>query len=85
MGPSTCMQALSARSDAEDGCPDVDYDQDGIPDTLDKCVEVAEDKDDIDDDDGCPEEDADGDGIADVDDKCPKEKGVRSEEPGRNG
>lgn len=36
------------------GCPDFDTDQDNIPDTLDKCPNSAEDKDDFEDDDGCP-------------------------------
>ena len=59
--------------DDEDGCPDPDNDQDGIPDKLDKCPNEPEDKDGFQDDDGCPEVDNDGDGIPDAQDKCPND------------
>ena len=49
-----------------------DRDDDGLPDEVDKCPELPEDKDGIDDDDGCPEDDVDGDGVADAEDKCPR-------------
>ena len=48
----------------------VDTDGDGILDTADKCVAVAEDKDGFEDTDGCPDADNDGDGILDDADGC---------------
>jgi outer membrane protein OmpA-like peptidoglycan-associated protein len=51
----------------------LDTDQDGIPDTIDKCPDVPEDRDGFADDDGCPDPDNDGDGILDAQDKCPNE------------
>ena len=57
----------------DDGCPEPDNDNDGIPDAADKCPNEAEDRDGFEDDDGCPDQDNDGDGIADADDKCPNE------------
>jgi len=57
----------------EDGCPDPDNDNDGVPDEKDKCVAQPEDLDKFQDDDGCPEEDNDHDGVADAKDACPKE------------
>jgi OOP family OmpA-OmpF porin len=50
-----------------------DSDRDDIPDDLDKCPLVPEDKDGFQDGDGCPDPDNDNDGIADADDKCPNE------------
>ena len=48
-----------------------DRDQDGIPDSLDKCPNVPEDWDGFEDADGCPDYDNDKDGIPDSLDKCP--------------
>lgn len=48
----------------------VDRDNDGVPDSVDACPDLAG----LPALHGCP--DADGDGIADKDDKCPNEKGV---------
>ena len=62
-----------------------DRDGDGIPDQFDKCPDVPEDKDGIDDGDGCPEDDADSDGIPDAQDACPKEPGQKSTDPKKNG
>src|SRR5262249_18327791 len=42
-----------------------DKDGDGIPDDVDKCPEIAEDKDGFEDQDGCPEIDDDDDGVID--------------------
>ena len=53
--------------------PNSDRDHDGILDDVDKCPDVAEDKDDFQDADGCPEPDNDLDGIADKVDHCPDE------------
>jgi outer membrane protein OmpA-like peptidoglycan-associated protein len=50
-----------------------DIDGDGIPDNVDQCPRVPEDKDGFQDDDGCPDLDNDGDGIPDKQDKCPNE------------
>lgn len=50
---------------------DDDLDDDGIPNDLDTCPEVAEDDDGWMDLDGCPELDNDSDGIADTSDACP--------------
>ena len=51
-----------------------DRDHDGVPDALDKCPDVPEDKDGFEDKDGCPEPDNDGDTILDREDKCPNVK-----------
>ncbi len=48
-----------------------DSDNDGIPDSIDKCPQVPEDKDGFEDLDGCPDYDNDKDGIADTLDACP--------------
>ena len=53
--------------------PVSDRDGDGIPDNLDKCPDVAEDRDGFQDQDGCPDPDNDGDGILDSADKCPNQ------------
>ena len=50
-----------------------DLDGDGIPDNVDRCPRVPEDKDGFQDDDGCPDDDNDHDGIPDKLDKCPNE------------
>ncbi len=52
---------------------DLDADDDGILDEVDKCVHEPEDKDGFQDSDGCPDPDNDGDGILDAADKCPIE------------
>ena len=53
-----------------------DADNDGIPDDEDKCPNVREDRDGIEDGDGCPEEDPDSDkdGVPDHEDSCPDAK-----------
>jgi uncharacterized repeat protein (TIGR01451 family) len=48
-----------------------DTDQDGLPDTEDKCPTEPEDKDGFEDADGCSEPDNDQDGLPDTKDKCP--------------
>jgi outer membrane protein OmpA-like peptidoglycan-associated protein len=48
-----------------------DTDHDGIPDSVDKCPTIPEDKDGFQDQDGCPDYDNDNDGIPDSVDKCP--------------
>jgi outer membrane protein OmpA-like peptidoglycan-associated protein len=48
-----------------------DRDGDGIPDDMDQCPDVPEDKDGFEDQDGCPDYDNDKDGIYDAQDQCP--------------
>jgi OmpA-OmpF porin, OOP family len=62
-----------------------DRDADGVPDDVDQCPDLPEDRDGIQDDDGCPEDDADGDGIADEEDACPLVPGAPSVDPKKNG
>lgn len=50
----------------------LDTDNDGILDADDKCVDVPENVNGIEDEDGCPELDTDGDGILDAQDTCPE-------------
>lgn len=50
-----------------------DKDGDGIPDDVDQCPDVAEDKDGFEDIDGCPDYDNDKDGIYDAQDQCPNQ------------
>lgn len=57
---------------------EIDTDNDGIPDSKDKCPTLAEDIDGYEDDDGCPEIDSDGDGVPDAIDKCPDKPGPKS-------
>lgn len=52
---------------------DLDSDEDGLRDSVDRCKFEAEDKDQFQDDDGCVDADNDGDKIADAQDKCPIE------------
>jgi len=51
----------------------LDVDHDGVPDDVDRCPLVPEDRDGFEDADGCPDPDNDKDGIPDVKDKCPNE------------
>ena len=62
-----------------------DRDGDGVPDDVDQCPDLPEDKDGVQDQDGCPEDDADGDGIPDEEDACPLAPGPASTDPKRNG
>jgi outer membrane protein OmpA-like peptidoglycan-associated protein len=50
-----------------------DRDGDGIPDDIDQCPDVPEDKDGFEDEDGCPDYDNDKDGIYDAQDECPND------------
>jgi hypothetical protein len=62
-----------------------DRDHDGIPDDVDQCPDIPEDRDGFEDMDGCPDHDDDGDGIPDREDACPREKGVPDADPKKNG
>jgi OOP family OmpA-OmpF porin len=62
-----------------------DRDGDGIPDDVDQCPDLPEDRDGIQDEDGCPEDDADGDGVLDDQDACPLLPGPASNDPKTNG
>lgn len=57
--------------------PEYDRDHDGIPDSVDKCPDVPEDKDGFQDEDGCPDYDNDVDGIPDTMDQCPNLSGTK--------
>jgi OOP family OmpA-OmpF porin len=52
-----------------------DSDNDGVPDSRDKCPTAKEDLDGFQDDDGCPDLDNDGDGVVDTEDRCPEKAG----------
>jgi hypothetical protein len=62
-----------------------DSDHDGVPDNVDQCPDLPEDRDGIQDDDGCPEDDADEDGVPDTEDACPLIPGARSTDRKHNG
>jgi OOP family OmpA-OmpF porin len=62
-----------------------DRDGDGVPDDVDECPDLPEDRDGLQDQDGCPEDDADGDGILDETDACPLVPGAPSDDPKKNG
>ena len=62
-----------------------DRDDDGVPDDVDECPDLPEDRDGIQDKDGCPEDDADGDEIPDAIDACPEVKGAANADPKKNG
>jgi hypothetical protein len=62
-----------------------DLDRDHVPDDLDQCPEIPEDRDGFEDNDGCPEIDDDDDGFLDKEDACPRLPGVESRDPKRNG
>jgi OOP family OmpA-OmpF porin len=61
----------------DDGCPELDNDDDGVLDGADRCPE-PEDRDGFKDDDGCPELDNDEDGVADGADRCATEQETRN-------
>jgi hypothetical protein len=62
-----------------------DMDNDGVPDDVDQCPELPEDRDGFEDSDGCPELDNDDDGVLDKEDACPNVPGVPSSDPKKNG
>jgi hypothetical protein len=64
---------------------DHDLDKDGVPDDVDQCPELPEDRDGFEDRDGCPEIDNDDDGILDKEDACPNVAGAASDDPKKNG
>jgi hypothetical protein len=50
-----------------------DRDHDGVLDADDRCIDVAEDRDEFEDEDGCVDADNDGDSVPDTSDRCPNE------------
>jgi hypothetical protein len=62
-----------------------DMDHDGVPDDVDQCPDLAEDRDGFEDADGCPDVDNDDDGILDKEDACPNVPGSEDPDPKRNG
>ncbi|HEY2370737.1 MAG TPA: thrombospondin type 3 repeat-containing protein [Polyangiaceae bacterium] len=62
-----------------------DKDHDGVPDDVDQCEDIPEDRDGFEDSDGCPDIDNDQDGIIDREDACPNVAGPKSEDPKLNG
>jgi OmpA-OmpF porin, OOP family len=62
-----------------------DQDHDGVPDDVDQCPELPEDRDGFEDADGCPDVDNDDDGILDREDACRNVPGVESGDPKKNG
>ncbi|HEY8432413.1 MAG TPA: OmpA family protein, partial [Sandaracinaceae bacterium] len=69
----TCAHGPEDYDGFEDGdfCADIDNDEDGLADAVDRCPNDAEDPDGFADDDGCPDTDNDADGVVDADDHCP--------------
>jgi hypothetical protein len=63
----------SSKSYKNDQNSIADMDGDGIPNNVDKCPDMPEDKDNYQDKDGCPDPDNDKDGILDINDKCPNQ------------
>lgn len=62
-----------------------DKDHDGVPDNVDQCEDIPEDRDGFEDSDGCPDIDNDQDGIIDREDACPNVPGPKSDDPKLNG
>lgn len=62
-----------------------DKDHDGVPDNVDQCEDIPEDRDGFEDSDGCPDIDNDNDGIIDREDACPNVAGPKSDDPKLNG
>ncbi|MFO0608897.1 MAG: hypothetical protein U0324_37370 [Polyangiales bacterium] len=50
-----------------------DRDRDGVIDADDRCIDVAEDRDEFEDEDGCVDPDNDSDSVPDTADRCPNE------------
>jgi outer membrane protein OmpA-like peptidoglycan-associated protein len=74
-GPSLARCKKADQGDPGDvpphGCPEADFDDDGLANAEDECPEAPEDVDGFEDDDGCPDPDNDNDQIADENDACP--------------
>ncbi len=52
-------------------CGSSDIDKDGLPNEVDECPKIAEDRDGFEDNDGCPDPDNDRDKVPDGKDRCP--------------
>jgi hypothetical protein len=64
---------------------DVDSDGDGIPDDVDQCPPLPEDKDGFQDEDGCPDPDNDNDLVPDADDLCPNVEALEDHDDNEDG
>jgi len=62
-----------------------DADGDGVPDAVDGCPHLAEDRDGFQDEDGCPEPDNDNDFVMDEDDRCPNEEALEGHDADMDG
>ena len=71
IGGPPAAPRMETLASAKEGA--ADRDGDGIPDSVDKCPDRAEDADGFEDQDGCPDIDNDLDGVLDIADKCPTE------------
>ena len=54
--PGASRWLLPEPLEPQDGCPETDFDEDGVPDDTDQCPDQPEDLDGFEDEDGCPEE-----------------------------
>lgn len=64
---------------------DPDSDGDGIPDDVDACPPLPEDRDGFQDSDGCPDPDNDNDLVPDADDLCPNQQAEEGHDDNEDG
>jgi hypothetical protein len=64
---------------------DPDSDGDGVPNDVDQCPPLPEDRDGFQDDDGCPDPDNDNDLVPDVDDLCPNVEAIEGRDDDEDG
>jgi outer membrane protein OmpA-like peptidoglycan-associated protein len=74
-GPRAAVPPAPPCAETPAGCPARDSDDDGLPDSADRCPLQKEDPDGHEDGDGCPDPDNDGDGVLDPQDACPMDNG----------
>jgi outer membrane protein OmpA-like peptidoglycan-associated protein len=70
LSPGKPRRAPVIEEKVVDNTPPGDRDDDGIPDSGDKCLDRPEDTDNFEDADGCPDIDNDNDRVLDIADKC---------------